>query len=45
MRKSYPYLQEQYLYNLNEEQKKRQFLTKLDSLVNQRQYVLFTLLD
>jgi len=45
MRKQYPYLQEQYVYNLNEEQTKRNFLEQLDDFVNQRQYVQMTLLD
>lgn len=45
MRKTYPYLQEQYVYNLNEEQRKRDFLSLLDNFVNQKQYVQITLLD
>ena len=45
MRKTYPYLQEQYIYNLNEEQMKRKFLSQLDNFVNQKQYVQITLLD
>ncbi len=45
MRKYYPYLQEQYMYNLNEEQSKREFLRQLDDLVNQKQYIQITLLD
>ena len=45
MRKYYPYLQEQYVYNLNEEQNKRKFLSQLDNFVNQRQYIQITLLD
>lgn len=45
MRKTYPYLQEAYSSNLNEEQKKRNFLALLDDFVNQRQYVNMTLLD
>ena len=45
MRKQYPYLQEQYVYNLNEEQTKRSFLEQLDDFVNQRQYIQMTLLD
>lgn len=45
IRKQYPYLQEQYIYNLNEEQEKRDFLVQLDNFVNQRQYVQITLLD
>ena len=45
MRKYYPYLQEQFMYNLNEEQSKREFLRQLDSFVNQKQYVQITLLD
>ena len=45
MRKTYPYLQEQYTYNLNAEQRKRDFLSLLDNFVNQKQYVQITLLD
>lgn len=45
MRKSYPYLQEAYSPNLNEEQEKRNFLALLDNFINQRQYVNLTLLD
>lgn len=45
MRKYYPYLQEQYVYNLNEEQNKRKFLAQLDNFVNQKQYIQMTLLD
>ena len=45
MRKYYPYLQEQYMYNLNEEQAKRDFLKQLDDLVIQKQYIQITLLD
>ena len=45
MRKYYPYLQEQYMYNLNEEQNKRDFLKQLDDLVIQKQYIQITLLD
>ena len=45
MRKIYPYLQEAYSPNLNEEQEKRNFLALLDDFVNQRQYINMTLLD
>lgn len=45
MRKTYPYLQEAYSPNLNEEQEKRNFLALLDDFINQRQYVNLTLLD
>ena len=45
MRKTYPYLQESYSPNLNEEQEKRNFLALLDDFVNQRQYINMTLLD
>lgn len=45
MRKIYPYLQEAYSPNLNEEQEKRNFLALLDDFINQRQYINMTLLD
>jgi hypothetical protein len=45
MRKKYPYLEEPYVYNLNEEQEKRSILGLIDDFVNQRQYVNITLLD
>ena len=45
MRKKYPYLEEPYVYNLNEEQEKRGILSLIDDFVNQRQYVNMTLLD
>lgn len=45
MRKKYPYLEEPYVYNLNEEQQKRGILSLIDNFVNQRQYVNMTLLD
>ena len=45
MRKTYPYLQEAYSSNLNEEQEKRNFLALLDNFINQRQYINMTLLD
>ena len=45
MRKIYPYLQEAYSPNLNEEQEKRNFLALLDNFINQRQYINMTLLD
>lgn len=45
MRKKYPYLEEPYVYNLNEEQQKRNILSLIDDFVNQRQYVNMTLLD
>ena len=43
--KRYPYLQEQFKNYLNAEQQRRQFLTQLDDDVNQKQYILITLLD
>lgn len=45
MRKKYPYLEETYVPNLNVEQQKRYFLSKIDDFINQRQYVNMTLLD
>jgi hypothetical protein len=45
MRKKYPYLEELYVYNLNEEQQKRNILSLIDDFVNQRQYINMTLLD
>lgn len=45
MRKKYPYLEESYVYDLNEEQEKRHILALLDDFVNQRQYVNMILLD
>ena len=45
MRKTYPYLEEAYVPNLNIEQNKRHFLAKIDDFINQRQYVNITLLD
>ena len=45
MRKTYPYLQNPYSPDLNDESKKRRFLKYVDDFVNQRQYVKMTLLD
>ena len=45
MRKKYPYLEEPYVYNLNDEQQKKSILGLIDDFVNQRQYVNITLLD
>lgn len=45
MRKKYPYLEEPYVYNLNEEQQKHNILSLIDDFVNQRQYINMTLLD
>jgi hypothetical protein len=45
MRKIYPYLEESYYPNLNEEYKKQQFLYSLNKITNQKQYVKITLLD
>lgn len=44
MRKIYPYLEESYYPNLNEEYEKQQFLYSLNKIVNQKQYVKITLL-
>jgi hypothetical protein len=45
MRKIYPYLEESYYPNLNEEYEKQQFLYSLNKIVNQKQYVKITLLN
>lgn len=45
MRKFYPYLQNPYDGNLNSADEKISFLHKVDSVVNQRQYVKLTLLN
>lgn len=45
MRKTYPYLQNVYAPDLNDESAKRRFLSYIDDFVNQRQYVKITLLD
>ena len=45
MRKQYPYLEESYSPDLNEEQEKRHFLSQINDFVNQRQYINMTLLD
>ena len=45
MRKTYPYLQNPYVTDLNVESQKRHFLSCIDDFVNQRQYVKMTLLD
>lgn len=42
---NYSYLRSSYLYDLNEEKKKENFLSKIDTFVNQRQYINITLLD
>lgn len=43
--KDNPYLENPYVYNLNKEQEKRGFLSKVDNFLNQRQYINMTLLD
>ena len=45
MRKIYPYLEESYYPNLNEEYEKQQFLYSLNKDINQKQYVKITLLN
>ena len=45
MRKQYPYLESSYIETYNSLQEKRNFLSKIDDFVNQKQYVLITLLD
>ena len=45
MRRTYPYLQDPYIYNSNKELEKRNFLSKIDDFINQRQYVRMTLLN
>ena len=43
---NYPYLMESsYNYNVNEEKEKQSFLSKIDNIINQKQYVNITLLD
>jgi len=43
--KDNPYLENPYTYNVNAEQRKRDFLAQLDDFVNQKQYINMTLLD
>ena len=45
MRKKYPYLQDGYILNYNEEAERLNFLSKIDDFANQRQYVKITLLN
>lgn len=45
MRKRYPYLQDSYIENENEALERRNFLSKIDSFVNQKRYVKITLLN
>lgn len=45
MNKEYPYLLNSYYESKNEELSKKEFLSSLDDLVNQHQYVQITLLD
>lgn len=45
MRKNYPYLQDSYIQNSNNEKERRAFLAKIDNFANQRQYVKITLLN
>lgn len=45
MRKKYPYLQNPYYENANLALDKQNFLSKIDSIINQRKYVKITLLD
>jgi len=42
---NYPYLNNSYKYNLNEEKKKENFLAKIDNFINQKQHINITLLD
>ncbi len=42
---NYPYIDSPYSYNLNAEQEKEDFLSKIDFFVNQKQYINITLLD
>ena len=45
MRKKYPYLQNAYYENINAGNQRRSFLTKIDDIFNQKQYVKITLLN
>ena len=45
MHKSYPYLQDSFIYNTNLETQKRSLLKKIEQQVVQRQYIQITLLD
>lgn len=45
MKRTYPYLQDSYIYNSKKELEKRNFLAKIDNFANQRQYVRLTLLS
>ena len=45
MRRSYPYLNDSYVVDENERLEKREFLSKLDGLVNQKRYARLTLLN
>ena len=45
MRKIYPYLEESYYPNLNDEYEKQQFLYSLNKAINQKQYIKMTLLN
>ena len=42
---NYSYMESSYNYNLNTEQKKQAFLAKIDTFINQKQYINMTLLD
>lgn len=43
--KDNPYLENPYVYNVNTEQRKRNFLSQIDNFINQKQYINITLLD
>ena len=45
MRKVYPYLDNPYKVNLNDQQDSRNFLEQIDDFINQKQYIRITLLD
>lgn len=45
MRKKYPYLQNAYYENVNAGTQRRSFLSKIDDIINQKQYVKITLLN
>lgn len=45
MKKVYPYLDNPYRNNINEQTERQQFLSKIDDFINQKQYVRITLLN
>ena len=45
MRKKYPYLQDSFYEGANSAKQRRNFLSRLDETINQKQYVKITLLN